>query len=146
MEVTAYAIYMAVKARSLPPRQASRRSDYRSTLIAMACVVPATLIYVAWGRRVGLSGVQSRGAVMAIFGLGMLLVGIAQPSLRHPRVYYIAGAIPCVLFGLAIPLAEPAYASSLVGLLDLSAVGAVATVMYLHLRRQQADEGEHGGN
>jgi hypothetical protein len=142
----AYAVYMAIKARGLPPRQASRRSEYRSTLVAMACIVPATLIYVAWGRRVGLTRVQSGGVVMAIIGLGALVVGIAQPSLRHPRVYYIAGAIPCVLFGLAIPLANPAYASSLIGLMDLSAVGAVAVVMYLHLRRQQADEGGHGGN
>lgn len=53
---------------------------------------------------------------------------------------------PCVLFGLAIPLVHPPYGSSLIGLMDLSAVRAVATVMYWHLRRYQADEGEHGGN
>lgn len=130
----AFFVYMAVKQRSLPPREESRRREYRSTLVALAVALPAVAVYVLWGQRVGMTVMQLAGSLLALIGLAMLVIGIAQPPLRYPRSYLIAGSLPLIAFGLALPLAPPAYHRSLIGLLGFVELGLEALIMHRHIQ------------
>jgi phosphate/sulfate permease len=134
--ISAYLVYMAIKARSLPSREQSRRREYRSTLVALAVALPAVAVYLVWGKHAGMTGMQLRGSILALIGIAFLIVGIAQPPLRYPRSYLIVGAIPLIAFGLAIPLAPQPYYQSLIGLLGLVELGMAAMIIHRHVRRQ----------
>jgi len=142
-----YLIYIAVKSRSLPPREEPRRREYKSTLIAFACLIPAAAVYGRWGKYVGMTNMQLVGSALALMGIAFLVVGIAQPPARYPRSYLIVGAIPIIAFGLAIPIVQPPYYHSLIGLMGLVGLGLAAFVMHRHVRRlQSAAGGEHVGH
>lgn len=144
--LAAYYAYMAVQSRRLPPREASRRREYRAGLIALACVVPLTLAYTFWGKRMGLTPSQLGGIVVAFIGAALFTVGIAFPPLRYPRSYLLIGGAPLMAFGPVISLAPPEYRSALIGLMGLVALASAAIISYRHLRRQSAEEGEHAAH
>ncbi|HVX16017.1 MAG TPA: hypothetical protein VHC22_32835 [Pirellulales bacterium] len=133
--LASFFIYMAFKQRSLPPREESRRREYRSTLAALAVALPATGIYFSWGNYAGMSRMLLIGNLLALIGFTMLVIGVAQPPLRYPRSYLIVGSLPLIAFGLAIPLAQPAYHRSLIGLLGLVELGVGALIVHRHIRR-----------
>ena len=133
--LAAYLIYMAVKWRSLPPREESRRSEYRSTLVALAVAVPAAALYLLWGRHAGMTGIQLRGSLLAVMGIAFLIIGIAQPPQRYPRSYFIVGSLPLMAFGAALPLAAPAYNASLIGLLGLVELGMATGIVHRQVAR-----------
>lgn len=143
-----YVGYMAVKARSLPPREEPRRREYRSTLVALAVVVPAAIVYLAWGTRAGMTGIQLRGSILALMGIAFLVVGITQPTVRYPRSYFIVGSLPLIAFGIALPVAPQPYHHSLIGLLGLVELGLAALIIARQIRRQmRLCEGmEHGAD
>lgn len=133
--LAAFMLYMAVKSRSLPPQEASRRREYGSTIVALAVALPATVLYVVWGKYVGMSKVLLGGNLMALIGFAMLVIGIAQPPLRYPRSYLIVGSLPLIVFGLGIPLAPQTYHRSLIGLLGLVEMLVAAVIVYRNVRR-----------
>ncbi|HVA49437.1 MAG TPA: hypothetical protein VNH11_23930 [Pirellulales bacterium] len=141
-----YMIYIALKSRRLSPREEPRRREYRSTLVALACLIPAAGVYGRWGKYVGMTKMQLVGSAMALMGIALLVVGVAQPPARYPRSYLIVGALPAIAFGLAIPIVQAPYYHSLIGLLGLVGLGLAAFVMHRHVRRlQSAEGGEHVG-
>lgn len=139
----AYFGYMAVKSRRLPPREASRRREYKSGLITMLCVVPLTVAYKLWCDRLGMTASQSGGLVMGLMGAGFFIIGVACPPLRYPRSYFLMGAAPLMVFGPAISLAPVEYRSALIGLMGLVVLGSVTMVAHRHLRRQTSAEAQH---
>lgn len=144
--IAAYLTYMPIKSRRLPPREESRRREYQSTLLALACAAPAIAAYVFWGKHIGMTGMQLRGSALALTGIAFLVVGVACPPAQYPRGYFIVGAVPTIAFGLMIPLASPAYYHSLLGLLCLAGFGLTALVMHRHIGRSLAQEGDHAGH
>jgi phosphate/sulfate permease len=141
--LAAFFIYMAVKQRSLPPRDESRRREYRSTLAALVVTLPAVAVYLVWGKYAGLTGTLLGGNLLALIGFAMLVIGIAQPPLRYPRSYLIVGSLPLIAFGLAIPLALQPFQRPLIGLLGFVELGVAALIVDRHVRRMaHAAEGE----
>lgn len=141
--VALYLIYMAVKSRRLPPRDEPRRREYKSTLVALACTIPAVVAYSMWGRHVGMTTVQLSGSLLALMGVAFLVIGVAQPPIRYPRSYFIVGALPLIAFGMLLPLAPPSYGQSLIGLMGLVELGLAAFIVDRHIRRSCAESGNH---
>lgn len=144
--LAAYFGYMAVKARRLPPREASRRREYQSGVLAMMCVVPLTVAYKFWGDRLGMTASQSGGIVMGVIGATAFIIGVACPPLRYPRSYFLIGGVPLMVFGPAISLAPTDYRSALIGLMGLVVLGSVTIVAYRHLQRQISAESQHAAD
>lgn len=144
--LAAYFAYMAVKSRRLPPRESARRREYRAGLIALACLVPLTLAYTFWGKRMGLTPSQFGGIVVALIGAALFTVGLAFPPLRYPRSYLLIGGVPLMVFGPVISLAPAEYRSALIGLNGLVALGLATILAYWHLQKQSVEESEHAAH
>lgn len=142
----AYFGYMAVQSRRLPPREAPRRREYRSGLIAMACVAPLAVGYKLWCDRLGLTASQSGGIVMGIIGAALFIIGAACPPLRYPRSYFIVAGAPLTVFGPLISLAPHVYRSALIGLMGLVVLSMATIVVYWNVRGQLSAEREHAAN
>ena len=144
--ITVYLVYMAVKSRRLPPREESRRREYKSTLVALVCTVPAVAAYSMWGKHVGMTAVQLSGSVLALMGVAFFVIGVAQPPRRYPRSYFIVGSLPLMAFGMLLPLAPPSYDHSLIGLMGFVELGLAALIVHRDVRRKGDESGDHVGN
>lgn len=143
--LAAYCGYMAVKARRLPAREASRRREYQSGLVAALCIVPLTVAYRFWCDRLGMTASQSGGIVMGLMGAAFFIIGVACPPLRYPRSCFLIGG-ELMLFGPAISLAPAECRSALIGLMGLVVLGSVTIVAYRHLQRQISAESQHAAD
>ncbi|HET6882554.1 MAG TPA: hypothetical protein VFI31_20475 [Pirellulales bacterium] len=141
-----YVIYIAAKSRSLPPRDEPRRREYKSALVAMAFVIPAAVGYAKWGQYVGMTTSQMVGCVLFLMGAAFFVIGVAAPPIRYPRSYFIAPAIPLMLFGLLIPVTPADYRHSLIGLMGLVAMALAAFITHRHVRRQAVEGSSDGGH
>jgi hypothetical protein len=141
----AYVLYIAAKSRTLPAREEPRRREYKSTLVAMAFVIPAAVGYAKWGQYVGMTTSQMVGCVLSLMGAAFFVIGVAAPPVRYPRSYFIATAIPLMLFGLLIPVTPADYRHSLIGLMGLMAMALAAFITHRHVRHQ-AVEGSSDGH
>lgn len=144
--IGAYVLYLAVKSRRLPPREGARRREYKSGLIAVAVIVPATIAYAKWAKYAGLTPTQGGGCLTALMGATMFLIGVAMPPARYPRSLLIAPSLPLIAFGAFIPLAAPDYCHCLIGLMDMVAVGQAALIEYRHIHRRLMEGENHVGN
>lgn len=144
--IVVYLAFMAVRSRTLPPREVCRRREYRSSLLATACVVPATLAAVAWSKQIGMTPIQLGASLLGFMGVAFLVIGIATPPVRYPRSIFIGGAIPLVVFALLIPLAPPRYSHCLIGLMGLVECGLAAVIYHRGVRRHRQESGAHVGS
>lgn len=138
--------FIAIRSRTLPPRESSRRGEYRSTLIALACIVPATLAAVVWSKQIGMTGIQLRASLLAIIGVAFFVIGLATPMIRYPRSLFIGGAVPLVAFAALFPLAPSQYLHCLSGLLGLIECGFAAVILHMGVRRYRMESGTHVSN
>jgi hypothetical protein len=133
--------FMAVKWRTLPPREASRKREYRHLLAAMACTLIATLGYQYWGRQAGLNYTQQAGALFTILGLACTGWALLAPTpLRYPRGYYFACGIPLAICGMAFPLLPQEYFHAAFGLMGFVGAAAQGLVMSRRIRQMEAEE------
>lgn len=144
--LAAYLVFMAARSRSLSARESTRRSEYRSAIIAAACVVPATIAAVIWCKHLGMTGTQLRAVPLAFMAVAFLAVGVAAPPVRYPRGLFLIGAVPLVAFAILIPLAPPQHSHSLIGLMGLVECGLAAMIFHRGLKRHLAESGTHGDN
>ena len=137
----AWIVYMAIKSRTLPRREAARRREYRSLVVALLCTFIATIGFQYWATRVGLTTAQQGGVLLALLGSASIIFAIAQPApARYPRSYSFACGVPLVLFGLAMPSAPREYWHVLIGLMGFTAVGAGSLVMRHFVQAALAEE------
>src|SRR5580658_3464415 len=61
-------VYMAIKARTLPRREAARRREYRYGAVANLCAVIAIIGYQYWGFQIGLTTAQQWGVLLTFVG------------------------------------------------------------------------------
>lgn len=139
--LTAWMIYVAIKSRTLPPREEGRRREYRFGLILAVCVLFAFGGYAVWAGKIGLSIAQSWSVFVAILGAASVIMGIAQQRpYRYPRGYWFAGGFPLVVLGVAFPLVPPQYRDALYGVMCFAAIGSASLMMRRHVMAAMAEE------
>jgi len=133
----AYVGYLAVRSRGRSPADATRRKEYRNTLLVLFGVMLAALAGKYWADRAGMSPLQFGGVLLVVTGSVFLIVAMAGPRpARCPRSYWLAGGVPLIAAGLWIPFCTHAQALSVAGCMGVALFGPLAIVMHCHLRRQ----------
>ena len=135
--------YIALKARTLPPREESRRSEYKRGLVAFAFIIPAAAAYGKWSKYAGLTPAQLQGSGLAMMGAALFVVGLAKPPAHYPRSFFRVVAVPLMLFGLLIPIAPASYTRALIGLMGLVTMSLSALMTHRHVRRFREETAEH---
>lgn len=94
-----YVTWMRTKYRRSSGRSPTRRREYTAEIVAMFVVGASALVYRFWAAELGISTTVAGGAVLFVFGLGMVV-----PVLRdRNRLPDLGVAVPLIACGLVIP-------------------------------------------
>lgn len=132
----AWSAWQAHRNRAVSPAAwREHRLSIRGVLIA----TPLVVAYLLWQKSLGLPRGGAGGAALFLFGVAALVLALAD----RRRMYYLAGAIPLMAWGIAVPMLAPDQVIVAGGIAMTVGGLAAAAIQSVQLRRTKAADGSH---